>query len=242
MMSDLEPPAPLRDPAASAPAADAPAADAPPAGAATPAADAAPCPLRPEALPEEAVRGIAEGRLGGGAGAAPSEGLPCWSPYGVGVGLGLTLLLAYGTLGTGLGTSGALERLGSWGASWVCPQHVAEAVGWDAWAHPQGLSAFRHHVVAMALGTALGGLLSALASRRLAPSLERGPRLAAGPRLILALFGGILVGFASRLGGGSTGSQILSGMPFLLTGSALVLVGGILGGFTLAFVARRLWR
>jgi len=231
MMPDPDQPAPLRDPPA----------DASPVETAFSAEAAAPCPLRPEAVPAEGGRGIADGRLGGRAGAAPA-GLPCWSPYGAGIGLGLTLLLAYGTLGTGLGTSGALERLGSWLASWVCPQHVAEAAGWDAWAHPQGLSAFRYHLVFMALGTALGGMLSALASRRLEPCLERGPRLGAPARLFTALVGGILVGSASRIGGGSAGTQILSGMPFLLTDSALVLAGGVVGGFALTIVARRLWR
>ena len=60
--------------------------------------------------------------------------------------------------------------------------------------------------------------------------------------MIGALVGGILVGFASRIGGGGAGTQILSGMPFMLTDSALVLAGGVVGGFALTIVARRLWR
>ena len=49
---------------------------------------------------------------------------PSWSPYFAGFGLGVTLLLAYWFLGTGLGASGGLARFSAWIWHGIFPNHV----------------------------------------------------------------------------------------------------------------------
>lgn len=170
------------------------------------------------------------------------EGLPYWSPYLAGFGLGLTLLFAFWVLGTGLGASGGLARLGAWCVSLVSPAHVSGSPYFGEWFAEGSPHVLAYYLVFMSLGTFLGGLISALASRRVAPGVERGPRIAAGRRLWLALLGGVLVGFASRLARGCTSGQALTGTAMLFTGSVAFLVCLFIGAYATALLVRREWR
>jgi hypothetical protein len=87
----------------------------------------------------------------------------------------------------------------------------------------------------------IGGLLSALGSRRIRPGVERGPRISAGVRLALALLGGVLVGFASRLARGCTSGQALTGTAMLFTGSVIFLVCIFAGAYLAGVLVRREW-
>ena len=95
--------------------------------------------------------------------------------------------------------------------------------------------------ISVIIGIFLGGILSALGSRRIQPMVERGPRISAKNRLILAFAGGILVGFASRLARGCTSGQGLTGTALLFTGSVLFLVCMFLGAYAAAVLVRREW-
>jgi len=53
--------------------------------------------------------------------------------------------------------------------------------------------------------------------------------------------GGILVGFASRLAGGCTSGQALTGTAQLMTGSFLFLICIFVGGYGAAWFVRRQW-
>ena len=66
-------------------------------------------------------------------------------------------------------------------------------------------------------------------------------RIPASRRLWLALGGGLLVGFASRLAGGCTSGQALTGSALLLTGSIIFLVCLFTGGYAAAHFFRRQW-
>jgi len=170
------------------------------------------------------------------------QGLPYWSPYLAGFGLGLTLLFAYWVLGTGLGASGGLARVGAWCEALVCPAHVGSSRYFGEWFAPGSPHVLAYYLVFMSLGTIAGGLISALASRRLTPVVERGPRISARGRLWLALGGGILVGFASRLARGCTSGQALTGTAMLFTGSFAFLVCLFIGAYATALLVRRQWR
>lgn len=163
-----------------------------------------------------------------------------WNPYLAGVGLGLTLLLAYVVLGTGLGASGAIARVGASALHAVAPA-VAEESEYLGPRFADG-SALRHYLVFMALGVLLGGGLSAFAARRTAAVVERGTGVRVAPRLLLAAAGGVLAGFASRMAGGCTSGQALSGGAMLLAGSWGFMLATFAGAFGAAWFVRREWQ
>ena len=47
-----------------------------------------------------------------------------WNPYLAGIGLGITLLLAFVLMGRGLGASGAIMRFSAWLLSLFSTEHV----------------------------------------------------------------------------------------------------------------------
>ena len=84
-------------------------------------------------------------------------------------------------------------------------------------------------------------LLSAVLARRIRPGVERGRAFGAAPRLLLALGGGLIAGFASRLANGCTSGQALSGGAMLLNGSLVFMVCVFAGGYAAAWFVRRQW-
>lgn len=171
----------------------------------------------------------------------PSRALPTWSPYAAGFGLGLTLLLSYWLLGAGLGASGGMARVAAWAQHLVMPAHVEATAYFGPWFAKGAPHVLRYYLVFMALGVFLGALLSAVGSRRVQPGVERGPRISVGARLGLALAGGVLVGFASRLARGCTSGQALSGAAMLFTGSVVFMVCLFVGAFAAGLFVRRQW-
>jgi uncharacterized membrane protein YedE/YeeE len=164
---------------------------------------------------------------------------PFSNPYVAGVALGLTLLVSFLTLGTGLGASGAIARGAAQAAHAVAPAAVEEngyLGGWFA----DG-PAVEHYLVAMAVGVLVGGFVSARLARRTGVVVERGPRSGIGRRLVLALVGGALVGFASRMAGGCTSGQALTGGALLLEGSWAFTAAVFAGGFGAAWFVRKEW-
>ena len=170
------------------------------------------------------------------------QGLPYWSPYLAGFGLGITLLLSFWILGAGLGASSGLARTGAWLERFVCPLHVDGSSYFGDWFGPGHPHVLKYYLVFMALGTLGGGLISAVASRRVAPGVERGPRASVRGRLWFALLGGVLVGFSSRLARGCTSGEALTGTAMLFTGSVAFLVCLFIGAYGAAYFVRRQWR
>jgi uncharacterized membrane protein YedE/YeeE len=162
---------------------------------------------------------------------------PYMNPYLAGFFLGLTLLASFLVLGTGLGASGALARFGAALELAVFPSHTLAGGYFGAWGeHP-----LRYYLVFMVFGVFFGGLVSALSAQRIRFQIEKGAKCRAGLRLLFALCGGVLAGFASRLAGGCTSGQALSGGALLLTGSIVFLISLFAGGFAAALFFRRQW-
>lgn len=65
--------------------------------------------------------------------------------------------------------------------------------------------------------------------------------MSAGGRLTLALLGGVIVGFASRLARGCTSGQALTGTAMLFTGSVVFLCCIFAGAYAAAWFVRRQW-
>jgi uncharacterized protein len=155
---------------------------------------------------------------------------PHLNPYIAGVLLGLVLLASFLILGVGLGASAGIARAGAFTQSCLMPQHVAESAYFGAW----GKDPLRYYLVFMFVGTLLGGLVSATMGQRVRPQLERGPTASRGGRIVLALAGGILAGFASRMASGCTSGQALTGGAMLATGSLLFLGSVFVSGYAMA--------
>ena len=170
-----------------------------------------------------------------------AEPEPFLSPYLAGFGLGLVLLLAYAILGTGLGASGGLARMAAWIGHALLPRHVEASAYFGRWFEPGAPHVMHYYLVAMGIGVVLGAFLSARAAGRIRSQVERGPTTSIRRRLLLALLGGVVAGYASRLARGCTSGQGLSGMALLLSGSALFLVCVFIGGFATAWLVRRQW-
>jgi hypothetical protein len=163
---------------------------------------------------------------------------PYLNPYLAGILLGLVLLASYLILGAGLGSSGGLARLAATAMEWAAPDHYRNSAYFGPW----GEQPWQYYLVFMLLGTMGGGLVSALGSGRAAIQVERGRSFSPLGRLVLALLGGLLVGFASRLARGCTSGQALTGGAMLLTGSLVFLVCLFAGGYSVAWLFRRQWR
>ncbi|GFK94719.1 hypothetical protein NNJEOMEG_02566 [Fundidesulfovibrio magnetotacticus] len=163
---------------------------------------------------------------------------PPMNPYLAGLFLGLTLLASYLILGAGLGASGALARLGAWLEHLILPARVEANAYFGPW-FPDPLA---YYLSFMFLGVLAGGLLSALAGGRLRFMVERGPTASRLRRLLLALAGGALTGFAARLAQGCTSGQGLSGGALLLTGSFVFLGCVFATGYLTAWIFRRQWK
>jgi uncharacterized membrane protein YedE/YeeE len=163
--------------------------------------------------------------------------LPIWNPYFAGVLLGLTLLASLLTLGTGLGASGGIARLGAELESWVAPAHVQASEYFGAWG-PNPLS---YYLVYMFAGVFFGGLISAVLARRIDVQVEKGAAASSKYRLSLALLGGVLSGYAARIAGGCTSGQALSGGAMLLTGSLIFMGCVFAGGYAAAYFVRSQW-
>ena len=171
----------------------------------------------------------------------PAEGArPYWNPYLAGFGLGLTLLLAFVTLGAGLGASGTIARVGAAAAGAVAPD-AARANGYMGGWFESG-SPLDHYLVYMSVGTLIGGFLSAFAAGRSRPGVvERGPRASVARRLTLAAAGGALAGSGARMAGGCTSGQALTGGALLLDGSWVFTMTTFAGAFGAAWLVRRQW-
>jgi uncharacterized protein len=160
-----------------------------------------------------------------------------WNPYLAGVLLGFVLIASYLVLGAGLGASGGIARIAAFAERTLFPGHVADSEYFGAW----GESPLTYYLVFMFVGVVFGGGLSALLARRQRLTVERGRAFPASRRLWLALGGGLLVGFASRLAAGCTSGQALAGGALLLNGSLLFLVSLFAGGYATARLFRRQW-
>jgi uncharacterized protein len=159
------------------------------------------------------------------------------NPYLAGLLLGGTLLASYLLLGVGLGASSAIARMGAFCELAVAPARTLASRYFGAY----GEQPLEYYLVFMFLGVVCGGVLSALLSGRGSFTLERGQACSRGKRVLFALLGGLIVGYASRMANGCTSGQALSGGALLLSGSLLFLISVFVGGYMTAYFVRRQW-
>jgi len=167
---------------------------------------------------------------------------PFWNPYAGGVVLGLVLLGAFLLVGNGLGASGAANRVAI-GAAHVLAPAATEANAYFGDYVGAGRNVLDDWLVFEVLGMILGGALAAYSGGRMRLGIAMGPRPMAGwKRLGLAFAGGLIMGFAARLGRGCTSGQALTGGSLLAVGSWAFMMAVFAGGYLFAPLVRRQWR
>ncbi len=164
-----------------------------------------------------------------------------WNPYLCGVLLGVVLYLSFLVTGHGLGASGGLARGVTAALKTVAPATVS-STAFFAGLGGGDKSALSHWLVWEILGVVLGGALSGLLAGRLGVAVQRGPQISSRKRLILALLGGLLVGWGTQLSRGCTSGQALSGGAILSAGSWAFMFSVFGGGYLVAYPLRKLWR
>ena len=165
---------------------------------------------------------------------------PFWNPYVGGALLGLVLLASFLVMGKGLGASGGVNRVAIAAVDAVAPAHV-EAQPYLARATAGGTHPLDSYFVFEVLGVLLGGAVSAFAAGRMSAQVVKGPRAKTSHRLIYALTGGVIMGFAARLARGCTSGQALTGGALLSSGSWIFMLAVFAGGYGLAWFVRRQW-
>ena len=166
---------------------------------------------------------------------------PYMNPYLAGIGLGLTLLLTFVLMGRGLGASGGFTTLVSIGVSAISPDHAHANDVFRAHLENESDSPWKDWLVFEIFGIFVGGFLSGLMSNRVKREVLKGPRISIGNRLIFALAGGILMGFAAKLARGCTSGQALTGGSLLSLGSWIFMLSVFAGAYALSIFVRKLW-
>ena len=172
--------------------------------------------------------------------AVAKEPRPYLNPYVAGTLLGLVLFASFYVTGGGLGASAAMSRIQTGVLDWLAPAHV-DRVAYFAELAGGTRSAWSHYSIFMIAGTVLGGFASGLVNRRVKLELRKGPRVGTAVRVVLALAGGVLMGFGARLARGCTSGQALSGGAVLSVGSWAFALAVFVGAYALAWFVRRLW-
>lgn len=162
-----------------------------------------------------------------------------WSPYIAGAGLGFTLLATFYIAGWGLGASSAFSLLTSVGMQKVNPEFTQQLTYFSRYLDAE--SPLRSWILFEIAGLFLGALSAALFSGNFKFRFDRGSGMSAGKRLVAAVSGGIMIGFASRLARGCTSGVALSGGAQLAIGGWLFVIAMFVSGFIVAAFFRRLW-
>lgn len=164
---------------------------------------------------------------------------PFWNPYAAGVLLGLVLLATYVVAGRGLGATAGFAAVATWLAGIVTPSHVQSSIVhakyWNDGAPLLNWTLF------LLLGALVGAAISGWQARRFRYSIERGPRVTDGQRLVLAFAGGFIAACGAKLAKGCTSGQALTGSSILNAGSLVFLLAVFVAGFGLAYFVRKEW-
>lgn len=104
-----------------------------------------------------------------------------------------------------------------------------------------GRSPFDSWIVFVVVGVAVGGLLGAVSGGRAKWEIVRGPRASREVRVLLALTGGAVSGYAAQLARGCTSGQALTGGAQLALGSWVFMFAVFGSAYGLAYFVRRQW-
>jgi len=162
------------------------------------------------------------------------------NPYLAGFFLGLILLAAFYLSGRGLGASGAMKSVVVAAVDSVAPEHAAESTFYSKYT-ADGKSPMVSWLVFLAVGLIIGANFSGIVSDRMKFTIEKGPNIKNGTRLMMAVLGGILFGIGAQFGRGCTSGAALSGMAVLSTAGYLSMISIFGTGYLVAWIFKKLW-
>lgn len=163
-----------------------------------------------------------------------------WNPYLAGVLLGLALLAAFLVAGQGLGASALPKRTLALLNHAIAPRWT-EGNSFFGGYVAGGANPLRDWLIVETVAVLLAGFLAAVSAGRFRLAIEKGPNISSRMRLVYALTGGVLMGFAAGLARGCTSGQALSGGALLATGSWVFMMMVFAGGYAGARFLRRQW-
>jgi len=182
---------------------------------------------------------LTQRRLGAAEQATRSVSKPFLNPYLAGMLLGLVLLATYMVTGRGLGATAGFAAVATWMTSVVSPAHLqASVVHLKYWNDGVPLL---NWTLFLLLGALIGAAISGWQGQRFSLTIERGPRVTDGQRLLLAFAGGFVAACGAKLAKGCTSGQALTGSSILNVGSLVFLVAVFAGAFGLAYFVRKEW-
>lgn len=161
-------------------------------------------------------------------------------PVLAGITIGISMILAWVISGRGIGVSGGLTDIAVSVQHWLGPGFT-EKSAYFARYFAGGANPLDTYLVYLGIGLLIGSFVAGWQCRDLSFSVQRGPRISAGPRLVAALAGGMLVGFAARMARGCTSGQGLVGGAQISVGAWTFLLCIFAGGFATAWFVRKLW-
>lgn len=168
------------------------------------------------------------------------QAYPYWNPYIVGVGIGMLIILSFVVTGRGLGAIGAFNGLMASAIHAIAPDYAMSKAAFSNYLagvdHP-----LRDWVVIEIVGVCIGGLISGLVSGRFKFEVLKGPGISNWTRLIVAFSGGMLMAFAAKFTRGCTSGLALSGGSVMSPGAWLFMISVFIGGYSVAFLMRKLW-
>lgn len=164
---------------------------------------------------------------------------PLWPPMIAGFVLGLVVLLAFILVGNGPGSSGAFARFAAWLGLEFAPEATVNNGYLSQMTYNHPLAAW---VVLAVVGTFIGAILAAVSSGRFKIKLDRGSgRMSVGTRIGLALAGGIIAGFGTRLAAGCTSGIGLSNTAMMGVAGFIFLVVFFAVGVAVSLMMKRMW-
>jgi len=169
-----------------------------------------------------------------------SPGKPYWNPYAAGILLGILLFLAFLITGTGLGASGGLNRILVFFQNSFWPEHIDQVPYLLKMAGGE-MNPLDSWIVFLTAGTIIGGFIAGKRGNRVILETNKGPNTSNQMRWVMALIGGIFMGYGARLARGCTSGQGLSGGATLSVGSWAFMLAVFAGAYLLAYSFRKVW-
>ena len=161
------------------------------------------------------------------------------NPYLAGFMLGLVLLASFVITGRGLGATAAFAAVATWLTGIVSPEHVqanlVHAKYWNDGAPLLNWTLF------LLIGAFIGAAVSGWLARRTRFTIERGPRITDGQRLVFAFAGGFIAALGAKLAKGCTSGQALTGSSVLDVGGLIFMGAVFLSAYGLAYFVRKEW-
>ena len=166
-----------------------------------------------------------------------------WNPYLVGALIGVLSILTFSLADKPIGMSTGVAQAGG---ACAIPVMGSEAVAHNTYWAKKAVPAWDYGSI-FVLGTFIGALLSALASRSFKlesiPALWRerfGPSV--GKRMVAAFLGGVVIIFGARLADGCTSGHGISGSLQLAVSSWTFFLVMFASGIVTAFIMFKLGR